>query len=50
MQSVDVIRMADLKWKNWYGPSGRGPLNNFAVRGRFAVDDERRDQIVAKKL
>ncbi len=51
MQSQQVIRQADAKWISWYGRLENGPLNNFAVRGRFASSEERRTSIVpAKKL
>jgi hypothetical protein len=49
MQSQDVIRLADIKWTAWYGGLRAGPLNNFAVRGRFLYAEERRQWIVPSK-
>ena len=39
MESSDVIAMAEKKWKSWYGSLRSGPLNNFAVRGRFSTSE-----------
>ena len=51
MQSESVVRLADRRWIAWYGSLQSGPLNNFAVRGRFLYTEERREWIVpAKKL
>jgi hypothetical protein len=40
IESKEVIKKADAKWKKWYGSLHSGPLNNFAVRGRFARNED----------
>lgn len=39
LESADVIETATSKWIEWYGSLQSGPLNNFAVRGKFSASE-----------